>query len=903
MALRHDPRVRMYIDSDWRDVTGHVLYDQRVHITRGRGDAATVTPPQTCSFGLSNQDLRYTPHNPMGPYYGHLGQNTPVEVLKVLASDSFSRTVTSGWGVADTGQSWNSGLFGAGGSVLLSNWNVTPGAGTMSVPATSAYRAARITSESYRDVDYQHDVSIPITNVTGGNLEPGNVYLRHDRATDIGYLCRVVITTAEAVTVTFHHTSVGELATPVTVAGLTHSSAQTLRIRCQAEGNTLRAKVWAVGTGEPYDWAITVHDTRITTAGLVGPRNGIAAGNTNALPIVFSVSNIRVASMRSATELSAPKSASDVSGRVRTASIESAGILRRLGQGDAPQQSVLRRAILGLSAQPKAYWPCEDIASATGGPSSGLPGGAPMAGAPDYAADDTTFACSAPLPTLPGVGGGLYGVVPTFVSSGANQVRWLMRIPDAGITDGITILRVLTTGGTTGFWDVRYNAGGGLSLIVFDPNGTQIYGVGMAFDVEGKARRYSLELTQNGADVDWALSEVSPEAATGVDSTLTGRTFGRMSEVLLTPGEDTVVGHITVENSVTSAFDLVDQLGAFAGETAVDRLIRLAEENSVPFAYIGNASDSAAMGPQRVDTLVNLMRECADTDGGSLGESRGVVGLKYRTRASAYAQTPAVTVDCSLTQLRHPFQPVPDDRDTVNDITVKRASGGEFRRTLDVGRMSTLPPPVGIGRYDDTHDANSHTEAVAGYLADWLLALGTIDEPRYPELGLTLDSADVVTLRQAALDVDTDDLVRVVNAGAYVGVFDPIDQLIRGTKETLSNIEHTLVFNATPAAPYAVAVLDAATAVLDSGSSTLATGYSATATSISVVTSNAGDLWATAGIFPRVIMVAGETMTVTAISGATSPQTFTVSRSTNGVVKQQLAGTPVHALTPARLAM
>jgi hypothetical protein len=895
--------VRMYIGSDWTDVTGDVLYNQRVHITRGRGDAATVTPPQTCSFGLSNQDLRYAPHNPMSPYYGSLGQNTPIEVFKVLASDSFSRTVTSGWGVADTGQSWNSGLFGSGGSVVLSNWNVTPGAGTMSVPATSAYRAARITSERYRDVDYQHDVSIPLTNVTGGDLEPGNVYLRHDRATDIGYLCRVVITTAEAVTVTFHHTVVGQLAAPVTVAGLTHSSAQTLRIRCQAEGNTLRAKVWAVGTGEPYGWAITVHDTRVVVAGLVGPRNGVAASNTNALPIVFSISNVRVSSMRSSTELSAPKGVSDVSGRVRTASVESAGILRRLGQGDAPQQSVMRRAILGLTARPMAYWPCEDIEGSTGGPSSGLPGGAPMAGDPDYAADDTTFACSAPLPTLPGIGTGLYGVVPTFVSSGANQVRWLMRIPDAGITDGITILRVLMTGGTTGFWDIRYNAGGGLSLIIFDPNGTQIYGAGMAFDVEGKARRYSLELTQDGADIDWAISEVSPEGATGVNGTLAGRTFGRMSEVLLTPGEDTVVGHITVENSVTSAFDLAVQLGAFAGETAVDRLIRLSSENAVPFAYVGTASDSERMGPQRVDTLINLLRECADTDGGSLGESRGVVGLSYRTRASAYAQTPVVAIDCSLTQLRHPFQPVPDDRDTVNDITVKRATGGEFRRTLDVGRMSTLPPPVGVGRYDDTHDANSHTESSAGYLADWLLALGTIDEPRYPALGLTLDSDDTLPLRQAALDVDTDDLIRVVGAGSYIGVFDPIDQLVRGTKETLSNIEHVLLFNTTPATPYAVAVLDAAAAVLDSGTSTLAAGYSSSATTLSVATANAGDLWATAGIFPRVIVVAGETMTVSAISGATSPQTFTVSRSTNGVVKAQLAGAPVHASTPARLAM
>jgi len=96
--LRHDPKVRMYIDSDWRDVTGHVRHDAQVTVSRGRGDAATVTPPQTCSFGLSNDDLRYTPHNPVGPYYGMFGPNTPIEVFKQLVVDTYSRTVVNGFG-------------------------------------------------------------------------------------------------------------------------------------------------------------------------------------------------------------------------------------------------------------------------------------------------------------------------------------------------------------------------------------------------------------------------------------------------------------------------------------------------------------------------------------------------------------------------------------------------------------------------------------------------------------------------------------------------------------------------------------------------------------------------------------------------------------------------------------
>lgn len=60
------------------------------------------------------------------------------------------------------------------------------------------------------------------------------------------------------------------------------------------------------------------------------------------------------------------------------------------------------------------------------------------------------------------------------------------------------------------------------------------------------------------------------------------------------------------------------------------------------------------------------------------------------------------------------------------------------------------------------------------------------------------------------------------------------------------------------------------------------------------VTTASGYLWTTAAAqFPFNIMVGGERMTVTAISGASNPQTFTVTRSVNGVVKSHAAGAEV----------
>ncbi len=899
MAFRHTPRVRMYIGGDWRDVTTHVRADAKVTISRGRGSPSTSTPPSTCSFVLNNDDLRYSSRNPISPYYGLIGRNTPVEVSETLGVDTFERNVTNGWGSTDTGQSWS--LFGGGGTVAQSDLQVAAGKGTMSVPVVAGNRVCLLAADTYLDVDVMVDVSVSVSNITGGDIEPGNIYLRSDAAAGTYYMCRVVITSAEAVTVTFHHSSAGQLATPVTIAGLTHSAAQTLRVRAQVEGNTLRAKVWAASTGEPYDWAIAVSDTRIVTAGRVGLRNGVAAANTNALPWVFSNDNLTISSMRYAGEIGALPTDSDVSNKVKTVSIEAAGILRRLGQGDAPVQSVMRRAVLGLGTPLLAYWPCEDIDGTLPGPSSALPGGQAMSGVPDYEADDSAFLCSDKLPTMGGAF--LYGQVPAHTSSGREQVRWLMQIPAAGITNGAIILRIFTQGGSTGYWAVTYNTGGGLSLTIFNKYGAQIFSSGYGFSVNGNARRYSLELMQNGADIDWALSEVFGTGASGVSGTLAGNTFGQISEVFFAPDGDTVIGHVSAENQVTSTFALQAQLAAFTGETSVARLIRLCAENDVPFSYVGTSAASTPMGPQRVNTLLTLLRECEAADAGALYEPRGTVGLAYRTRTSSYALTPTVTIDASLKQLRHPFQPVEDDRATANDVTVKRTGGGEYRRTLDVGRMSTLAPPSGVGRYATSYDANVSTAADGGYLADWLLTLGTIDEPRYPNLGLHFDAPTVVVLERAARDLDIGHLVRVTNAGSMVGIYDPIDQLLFGCRETLSNYEHVIAINAEPYAPFAVTVLDSASTLIDSGTSRLTAGYSSSATSLSVTTNDPGDLFATAGIFPLVITVAGETMTVSAIAGATSPQTFTVSRSTNGVVKAQVAGAIVHVLTPTRLGL
>jgi len=65
-----------------------------------------------------------------------------------------------------------------------------------------------------------------------------------------------------------------------------------------------------------------------------------------------------------------------------------------------------------------------------------------------------------------------------------------------------------------------------------------------------------------------------------------------------------------------------------------------------------------------------------------------------------------------------------------------------------------------------------------------------------------------------------------------------------------------------------------------------------------VATAAGNVLWKT-GAASFDLLMEGERVTVTNISGASSPQTFTVTRSVNGIVKAHAAGLAVSLFRPA----
>ena len=78
-------------------------------------------------------------------------------------------------------------------------------------------------------------------------------------------------------------------------------------------------------------------------------------------------------------------------------------------------------------------------------------------------------------------------------------------------------------------------------------------------------------------------------------------------------------------------------------------------EERVPFRVIGADADTVLVGPQRVATLLTLLNDAADADGGILYEQNCAVGLIYRTRTSLYNQPPNMVLDGLQKQYGNPI--------------------------------------------------------------------------------------------------------------------------------------------------------------------------------------------------------------------------------------------------------
>jgi hypothetical protein len=214
--------------------------------------------------------------------------------VTVYAADTFKRTITDGWGRANTGGAYT--LTGT-----AANFDVNGNAGTILVPAAGTSRMASLTSVSARDVNLTVRVHTNKVATGGGqyaylvarSVNSNTYYQGQLRFTATGS-----VTLRASLLVSGTSTALGS---EVVVAELTHTPHSMINVRMQAVGTnptTLRIKAWVDGQAEPAAWQYSVTDTSasLQTAGAVGLRTTIPSTATNA-PVLFTFDDFRVTSV------------------------------------------------------------------------------------------------------------------------------------------------------------------------------------------------------------------------------------------------------------------------------------------------------------------------------------------------------------------------------------------------------------------------------------------------------------------------------------------------------------------------------------------------------------------------------------------------------------------------------
>lgn len=585
--------------------------------------------------------------------------------------------------------------------------------------------------------------------------------------------------------------------------------------------------------------------------------------------------------------------------------IEASGILRRLGQGATPLLSAPRRYI--EAHNPASYRHLED------GPLKPFSSSAAKKNF-KYGVGDLAVWLPKSLQII-GIGGTNTGITLSGITTPSTS-EWSVDYMFQSDTDKSWGSRCFVGGGESGYsFLARFRPSTSEIEIYYTPDNT---GVDASLSLtstttgfDNKPHHVRFYAVQNGSNVDVTvyLDGVSTATATKTSVTNAGVRAFWLFPYSGEAGSFFNLGHIAAwAADAPSVTDAAAAALGHTGETAGRRIERLCSEEGIEFTPVGNLDQTHPLGPQFPDQLVDILREAANTDMGTLYEPRNHLGFGYRTRSSLYNQTPRLALDYAGSGFVAELEPVDDDQNTRNDITVTRREGESYQAVLASGALSVQSPPDGVGRYDENVTANPPSDVYLPNQASWRLHLGTVDEPRYPTVaGFLNDDQISEGLRLSILDVDVGDRVTIASPPAWLPP-DTISVLVQGTSETVDDFVYALEFNTSPESPYQVGEYEAAAAAgyrYDAAGSSLAAAFVAgTDTSMSVTVSTL-PLWVTAvGELPLEVECGGARLTVTAISGVSSPQTFTVSTTVvNGVTKTIPAGTAVRLWQPAVYAL
>ncbi len=388
-------------------------------------------------------------------------------------------------------------------------------------------------------------------------------------------------------------------------------------------------------------------------------------------------------------EIAAFRDSTTVGGHDAVVPIEAQGLFRRLAEGYQYVESSIRRAIIDAAGVEDStyvqYWPLEEpgdlltaFGAAIGSSQFAVTGGTPSA------ATNSDFFSSGALPTLGDAQAKVN--VDDYTETTSWQVRWLMSVPSSFSSSNVVAMEFQTTDMR---FELLHTTSGGLRLIGY--RGGEVYNSGsVSFDVLGKPMRFTLNLEQNGSSVDISLlGQVEGQTTAGgfITSAAVTGSVGKVTGITLNPNSavgDWAFGHVTLQNATTAVAELTTELNAHNGERAARRIERLCYEEGIQVRIEGDPDATEKMGYQRPGKLLDLLRQCAQTDLGVLYEARESSAVAYRTRESMLDQN-RKTLPGSSSNLNG-WWSTQDLTTTADQTLVNRVVGGS---SLTMGSSSS----------------------------------------------------------------------------------------------------------------------------------------------------------------------------------------------------------------------
>jgi hypothetical protein len=810
--------------------------DSSVAITVGRSNRAKQGEPNTATLSLNNLSGQYTVDNPAGANYPYIDENVPGIVATARNLNPTFEVDASDWGAFH-------------GSVARSTVRAFSGAGSLLLTPLGGFATCFATTAAFVPVRDGGAVYVDawVYSVAGW----GSVNVSVDWFNSLG------VTTG-----TTNGPSIAVPAGVWTYIGGYLGPAPVGTAQCLA-------KVVMTGTPGATN-TLWIDEARLSVPELCGYVDGWTP--------VF-----------------------DDSGKLATVDVSMSGVRRRLSRSNDVLHSALYRTISAGATVPVAWWPMEDGSIATQA-ASGLSTGAPLTfrGTPNFAAlSDLPGAASEP--DLKAVTS-MIGPV-AMPATGQWQVQFWTRNAATGSPAQRTIMRWTTNEARNPAWDVVIdNQGGGIVVSTIDSTGASISTMSAPIGMDDKWHHIAVIVTTvDPTHVNVVLyadgvnlGNITNGSGSYGTGQITSILMGSQVDVFGTVNGGTYgLSHVAVYSTATYVNLYSPGIG-FAGlETAGARVGRLCGEEFVPVATISNAFASMPMGAQLVRSLVDLLQDCEDADGGMLIEPFDQFGFDYIVRANLYNLPAALVLDVAQDQLAPPFAPLHDDLLRVNDSTVTRQGGASARFVGDTSR----------GTYKETPTINNANDGALLNIAGWRVHLGKPrGRLRHPSLNVNFANPNAAQFGPA--------FAATRGVGIRVQVVNPPPQMYQGVDILVSGYTKTLAYKAwklgllgSPYDPWIVAQLG--NWPLELAGQTLQSSLAPGATTLSLATAAGYCLFTTTARFPNDfpldLNVGGWRVHVTGATGASSPQSLTCTASPN--TSTTPAGTPVTLWQPAPLAL